>query len=646
MFRNHPLLSRLKKKLHSKITRIEGIVKSTEKGFGFLETDPRTSYFIPPRKMKRVMHGDRIIAQLKIEHAREIVCPERLVEPFLSKFVGRIQKIKDTFYIKPDYPFLKEPIVCVISCPFLQSVRNGDWVMAVLTQHKLKGDYRFSAELIKFIVENKNPLVPWLVTLSRHKLDISEPKLNRTEVNFHDHHSRIDLTNLNFITIDHSSTKDIDDALFIEKEVLGMFSLIVAISDPTAYIPLGSVLDEIAFKRGFTNYLPGLNIPMLPRFLSEDKCSLKINQRRPAVACKIFFNYDGTILHEKTNFFLTWIKSKSQLSYESVSDWLEHKGTWRPESRLVANQLSLLHELCTLRIQWRKKNALLFKERPEYFFKISDTFKVLGIYVESKRIANKIIEEAMIAANVCAAQLLSDKLGFGVYNIHSGFESINAECAVSLLSKYDLLFDINQIQTLEGFCKLRRTLDDMSNEYLNNRIQKCLSFGEINSIPGPHFALGLPIYATWTSPIRKYGDIVNHRLLKIIITGIGEAIPPSNEILSKITDIRRRIRVAKRDIENWLYTSFLKKTNCENKVFNAKITDIFRSGMKVKLLENGANVFIPAPFLHNIKHELVCDKEKGIVYIMGKEYYTIANMIQVVLTDIKTETRRIIGKPI
>ncbi|XBC40978.1 MAG: exoribonuclease II [Buchnera aphidicola (Nurudea yanoniella)] len=646
MFHNHPLLSKLKTKLRSQIPRIEGVVKSTNKGFGFLEVDSHTSYFIPPKNMKKVMHGDRIIAQIKTENFRDIVYPEKLIEPFLSTFVGQIQKFKENIYIKPNFPFFKEPIFCIVSSSFPNNTQNGDWATAVLIQHKLKGDNRFLAKLVNFIIDQDNPLVPWIVTLSRHKLELSEPQYSSHDIIFNDSYKRVDLTHLNFITIDHCSTKDIDDALFIEKKSSGTFSLIVAISDPTAYITLGSSLDTSALKRGFTNYLPGFNVPMLPRILSEDKCSLKKNVRRPAIACQISFDCNGEILHEHTNFFLTWIISKSQLSYDSVSDWLEKKGTWFPESDLISNQLYLLHEFCSLRIQWRKKNALLFKARPEYIFKLSENFKILDIYIEPRRIAHKIVEEAMIAANMCAAKLLSDKLGFGIYNIHSGFERTNAKNAITFLKKYGISLTVNDIQTLEGFRRLRNILNDFSNDYLDSRIQKFLSFAEISNIPGPHLALSFPVYATWTSPIRKYSDMINHRLLKVIITGKGTLISPTHEVLNIINDRRRRIRTAERDITNWLYISFFKNIDYQGKIFNAKIIDIFRSGMKTKLLENGANVFIPSSFLHSIKHEVVCDKEKGIVYIMGKKHYTISNIIKIILIDVKIETKSIIGKPI
>ncbi|XBC39459.1 MAG: exoribonuclease II [Buchnera aphidicola (Nurudea shiraii)] len=648
MFHNHPLLSKLKRKLNSKIPRVEGIVRSTNKGFGFLEINSNTSYFIPPKNMRKVMHGDRIIAQIKIENFREVVYPEKLIEPFLSHFIGQIQRLKEKVYIKPDFPYLKEPIMCINFDSLKENIQNGDWVMAVLVQHRLKGDNQFSVKLIKFVAKNHNPLVPWIVTLSRHKLEMSEPKYNAHEIVFDNNSERIDLTNLHFITIDHCSTKDIDDAVFIKKSSSGIYSLIVAISDPTSYVSLESTLDNIALQRAFTNYLPGLNIPMLPKILSENKCSLKKNTRRPVIACQISFDCSGNILYKNTHFFLAWIMSKAQLSYDSVSDWLEHKEkiTWRPESDLISNQLHLLHELCNLRTRWRKKYALLFKERPEYVFKLSNTFEILKIYVEPRRIAHKIVEEAMIAANVCAARLLSDKLGFGIYNTHSGFEPSNFKYITELLSEFGISSNVDELHTLKGFCKLKNILDNVSNDYLDIRIKKLLSFAEINNIPSPHFALGFPVYATWTSPIRKYSDMINHRLLKIIITGKGKAFSPRRDILNKINDKRRRIRMAERDIENWLYIIFFKNKNYKNKIFKAKIVDIFRGGMKTKLLENGANVFVPASFLHNTKDELICDQEKGIVYVMGEKYYTVSDIIKIMVIDAKIETRSIIGKPI
>ncbi|QCI20405.1 exoribonuclease II [Buchnera aphidicola (Brachycaudus cardui)] len=642
MFQNNPLLAQLKKNLHAKTPRVEGIVKSTERGFGFLEIDAQKSYFIPPKNMKKVMHGDKIIALLKIEKDREIVEPEKLIEPFLNRFVGKIEKKDEKLFIIPDYPFLKDLIICAPNKNCKNFFQNGDWAVANLIRHKLNGDHFFYAELIEKVIENNHPLTPWWVTLARHHLDKNEPEVEENDLILKEHYSRKDLTNLDFITIDNINTKDIDDALFINERSNGELSLTVAIADPTAYIKVGSQLDCIASKRGFTNYLPGFNIPMLPRILSEDICSLNPNERRPVLACQITILKDGSISN-KIHFFLAWIKSKSKLSYENVSDWLEKSGIWMPKKQSITQQILLLHRLCLLRIKWREKNAVLFKDSLEYRFNLSDNGKVIDVFIEKRRIAHKMIEEAMIIANMSAASFLSNHLGFGIYNIHTGFDLINAEHAVTFLKHYNLNFTVEEITTLKGFCNLRRVLNILSNNYIDSRIRRFQSFGDFSIVPGPHFALGFSEYATWTSPIRKYSDMINHRLLKCIINN-ETPIKPSEDIKIKISEQRRRNRMSERDVSDWLYTILLQKKKYRNKKFKAEIIDISRSGIRARLIENGANVFIPGVLLHPIREQLTFNQDIGKVFINGILKYQVSDLIEVTLSDIRLETRSVIAK--
>jgi exoribonuclease-2 len=643
MFQNNPLLTQLKKNLHAKTPRVEGIVKSTERGFGFLEIDAQKSYFIPPKNMKKVMHGDKIIALLKTEKDREIVEPEKLIEPCLNRFVGKIEKKNNRLFIIPDYPFLKDLIICEPNKNCINNFHNGDWAVAKLIKHKLKGDHVFYAELVEKITEEDDSFVPWWVTLAKHNLDRQEPLAEENDFVLKENNNRKDLTDLDFITIDNVNTKDIDDALCIDEISSDNLCLTVAIADPTAYIEYGSRLDMIASKRGFTNYLPGFNIPMLPRNLSENICSLNPNQCRPVLACRIIILKDGSI-SDKINFFLAWIKSKSKLSYEQVSDWIEKSGTWMPPRKSIEKQISLLHRLCLLRIKWRKANAVLFKDSLEYRFHLSEAGKVIDVLIEKRRIAHKIVEESMIIANMSAANFLSKNLGFGIYNVHTGFDLINAENAVSFLRGYNLNFTVKEITTLKGFCNLRRVLNILSNNYIDSRIRRFQSFGDFSTIPGPHFALGFSEYATWTSPIRKYSDMINHRLLKSIIKK-EQAHKPSEEIKFKISEQRRRNRMAERDVSDWLYTMLLQKKKYQYKQFNAEIIDITRSGMRARLIENGANVFIPGLFLHPIREELTFNQELGKVFINGIIHYKVSDFIQVTLSDIRLETRSIIARP-
>ncbi|HBV39184.1 MAG TPA: exoribonuclease II, partial [Erwinia sp.] len=431
MFQDNPLLAQLKEKLHSQTPRVEGVVKGTEKGFGFLEADAQKSYFIPPPFMKKVMHGDRIIAVLQTDKDREVADPEKLVEPFLTRFVGRVQKKDDRLSIVPDHPLLKDAIQCRPDRNLKHDFQAGDWAVAEMKRHPLKGDRTFYAELTAFITHAEDPLAPWWVTLSRHNLEREAPDAVTGDI-LDEQLEREDLTSLDFVTIDSASTEDMDDALYVEALPEGQLRLTIAIADPTAYVPANSELDAIAAERAFTNYLPGFNIPMLPRQLSDDVCSLRPNVRRPVLACRVTVAADGT-LGEDIHFFAAWIESKAKLVYDQVSDWLENSGDWQPENEAIATQIRLLHKLCLARGEWRQTHALVFKDRPDFRFLLGEKGEVLDIVAEHRRIANRIVEEAMITANICAATVLREKLGFGIYNIHLGFDLVNAEQAASVL---------------------------------------------------------------------------------------------------------------------------------------------------------------------------------------------------------------------
>ncbi|NCI18400.1 exoribonuclease II [Cronobacter muytjensii] len=643
MFQDNPLLAQLKQQLHSQTPRAEGVVKATEKGFGFLEVDAQKSYFIPPPQMKKVMHGDRVIAVIHTEKEKESAEPEELIEPFLTRFVGRVQKKDDRLSIVPDHPLLKDAIPCRAERGVSHDFQSGDWAVAEMRRHPLKGDRGFYAELTQFITFGDDHFVPWWVTLARHNLEREAPDGVATEM-LDENLTREDLTALDFVTIDSASTEDMDDALYVETLDGDRLQLTVAIADPTAWIAEGSKLDNIAKVRAFTNYLPGFNIPMLPRALSDDLCSLREGVARPALVCRMIIDAQGAISDE-IQFFAATIESKAKLAYDDVSNWLEEKGDWQPASEAIAAQIRLLQQVCQRRSAWRVEHALVFKDRPDYRFVLGEKGEVLDIVAEPRRIANRIVEESMIAANICAARVLRDKLGFGVYNVHAGFDPASTEQLATLLQSHGMHVDANDVLTLPGFCKLRRELDAQPSGFLDSRIRRFQSFAEISTEPGPHFGLGLEAYATWTSPIRKYGDMVNHRLLKAIIKG-ESAQRPQEESTVQMAERRRLNRMAERDVGDWLYARFLKDKAGTDTRFAAEIIDVSRGGMRVRLVDNGAVAFIPAPFLHAVRDELACSQENGTVQIKGETVYKVTDVIDVTIAEVRMETRSVIARPV
>lgn len=648
MFQDNPLLAQLKQQLHAQTPRVEGLVKGTDKGFGFLEVDGQKSYFIPPPQMKKVMHGDRVIASIHTNNDKETAEPEELVEPFLSRFVGRVQKKEgdNRLWIIPDHPLLRDAIPCRPAKEVTHEFTHLDWAVAQMRRHPLKGDRSFQAELTDYITDKDDHFAPWWVTLMRHQLERDAPEMGDGELTLHDTLPREDLTALSFVTIDSASTEDMDDALYIRKEENGTLSLFIAIADPTAYILPNSELDKIAAKRALTNYLPGFNIPMLPRELSDNLCSLRPNEKRPALVCQVEIAQDGALNNDDIHFYSAWVESKAKLVYDNISDWLEGADTaWKPENDVVEQQVNLLKEMCDKRHLWREQHALVFKERPDYRFILDDDGNVLDIVAEKRRIANRIVEEAMITANICAAKVLEKNLGFGVYNVHTGFDPLYIEQVVQTLKDNGIETMAEELLTLDGFCKLRRQLDNQPNQFLDSRIRRFQNFAEIKTEPGPHFGLGLHAYATWTSPIRKYSDILNHRLLKAIISQQA-AQKPQEEDCIRIAERRRANRMAERDVGDWLYARFLKPFAGTETAFNAEIIDITRGGIRIRLVENGAVAFVPAPFLHAVRDEVQCSQETGTVIIKGETAYKLNDIISVRIEDVKLETRNIVARPL
>lgn len=472
----------------------------------------------------------------------------------------------------------------------------------------------------------------------------------------HDELAREDLTHLYFTTIDSPSTQDMDDALYIEpikeNDVQTGWRLVVAIADPTAYIPENSNIEKAARQRCFTNYLPGFNIPMLPRELSDDLCSLVPNEKRPALVSFIETDLEGNFTKDAT-FTSAWIESKDRLAYDNVSDYLEGAtNAWQPESEETKQQIDLLHQFTQARIQWRAKNALLFKEQGDYTFELNEDGSVQDIHIEYRRIANQMIEESMIIANISCAQFLSQNAQTGVFNTHSGFDPKNYELVKSFLlqtlatdeNRDELAkrYSAERLATLEGYCEMQRDIQDFPEKFLELRLRRYLTFAEFKSEVAPHFGLGISHYATWTSPIRKYGDMVNHRLIKQVLLS-KQASTVEESVLIRLQEARRQNRLVERDIADWLYARYLFPMVEQAVEFECEIADVSRGGLRAKVIQNGAQIFVPFSTLHDNKDEMEYRQEELAIYIKGEKVYQIGQEVKVKLTEVRLETRSIVG---
>ncbi|MBE4573428.1 exoribonuclease II [Vibrio navarrensis] len=649
MFQDNPLLAQLKQQIQENLPKKEGTIKATEKGFGFLEVDSTTSFFIPPAYMKKCMHGDKVIAIIRTENEREVAEPQELVEQSLNRFIGRIKMFKGKLNVAPDHPQLKKMSLKAKVKKGLKSddFAEGDWVVAHLVRHPLKDENGFFVEISEKITDANDKIAPWWVTLAENDLPNSEPAgIEHWEIKDDADLQRIDMTHVPFVTIDGESTKDMDDALYAKKNAAGDFELTIAIADPTAYITPDDEMDKVARERGFTIYLPGRNIPMLPRDLADELCSLIEGEIRPALCCTVTVSKDG-VIGDDIRFFAANIKSHARLAYDNVSDWLENgvSEKWQP-SEEIATIVRDLYDFSLARAQWREEHAVVFPDRPDYRFELSEDNDVIAIHADSRRSANRLVEESMITANICAGRTLQAHFGTGVFNCHSGFKAEKLADAVELVNPDGTLpFTSESLATLQGFAALRRWLCQQESTYLDNRIRKFQTYSEVSNQPLPHYAMGLDIYATWTSPIRKYGDMINHRMLKALILNKEPVQKPDDTVGDELALHRKHHKIAERNVADWLYARTLADEPAKETRFHGEIFDINRAGMRVRLLENGAAAFIPGALIVDNKDRIECNGDAGTISIDKELVYKLGDVLEVVLTEVNQENRSLVAKP-
>ncbi|EGQ7976483.1 exoribonuclease II [Vibrio cholerae] len=649
MFQDNPLLAQLKQKIQENLPKKEGTIKASDKGFGFLEVDSKTSYFVPPPYMKKCMHGDKVVAFIRTENEREVAEPSELIEQSLTRFIGRVKLFKGKLNVAPDHPQLKKLSLKAKTKKGLNEAdfQEGDWVVAHLVRHPLKGDDGFFVQISHKITDANDKIAPWWVTLAENDLPNSEPAgIDDWQLKDDADLVREDLTALPFVTIDGESTKDMDDALYAQQLPNGDFALTIAIADPTAYITPEDEMDKVARERGFTIYLPGRNIPMLPRDLADELCSLMENQVRPALCCSVTIRKDG-VIGDDIRFFAANIKSHARLVYDHVSDWLETGSSeqWQP-SEEIAQVVRDLYAFSQARANWRETHAVVFPDRPDYRFELSADNDVVAIHADMRRTANRLVEESMITANICAGKTLQTTFGFGVFNTHAGFKAEKMADVVELMAVNGAPnADAETLATVEGFAALRRWLATQETSYLDNRIRKYQSYSEIGNQPLPHFAMGLDVYATWTSPIRKYGDMINHRLLKAHILGKAPVQTPDETVGEELALHRKHHKIAERNVADWLYARTLAHEPAKETRFQAEIFDINRPGMRVRLLENGAMAFIPGALILDNKERIECNGEDGTVLIDKEVVYKLGDVLEIVLTEVNQENRSLVGKP-
>lgn len=444
---------------------------------------------------------------------------------------------------------------------------------------------------------------------------------------------REDLTRIPLITIDPEDARDHDDAVYAEADGHGGWRVIVAIADVAAYVRVGTALDREAYRRGNSTYFPDRVSPMLPEHLSADLCSLKEGELRETFAVEIFFNSGG---HKtKHRFIRGKMRSAAKLSYRQAQDAIDGNPDDKTQP-LLEQVLRPLWEAYRTVSKARDQRAPLDLDLPERRVRIGEDGKIVSISLRERFDAHRLIEEFMIQANVCAAETLEDKRTPLVYRVHEEPSEEKVNTLANFLPTIGLKWTRGETITGHRFNRLLADVRASENEHLVNemvlRTQAQARYAHENL---GHFGLNLLKYAHFTSPIRRYSDLIVHRAL-IRALGLGPDGMSDNdavrleEMAEHVTMTERRSMAAEREATDRYLAIYM--ADRVGAIFEARIAGVTRAGLFVRLAENGADGFIPASRLSD-EYWVHDDRSAALVAQRSGQRYEMGMSVQVKLME-------------
>lgn len=439
---------------------------------------------------------------------------------------------------------------------------------------------------------------------------------------------RTDLRPVPLITIDPADARDHDDAVWAapddDPNNSGGHVVIVAIADVAYYVPPGSALDREARERGNSTYFPDRVVPMLPEKLSADLCSLRPGEDRPALALKMVFDKNGAKKHHE--FSRVLMRSAGKLSYTQAQDAMDGRPDEAADT-LVAGVLKPLWAAYGALCKARMHRAPLDLELPERKLVFDDNGTVAGVVVPPRLDSHKLIEEFMIQANVCAAETLELQHSPLLYRVHDAPAEEKVRATSQFLASLGQKLALGQVLKPMHFNQiLAKVKDTEIADLVNDVVLRTQAQAIYSPENRGHFGLHLRRYAHFTSPIRRYADLIVHRglisALKLGDDGLSDAdMAGLYETAELISAVERRSMTAERDTVDRMVASLL--SDQVGNRFNGRIAGVTDAGLFIQLAESGASGFIPAStigqdyYVHDRTQMALVGERSGETYRLG-----------------------------
>jgi ribonuclease R len=572
----------------------DGTVSAHRAGYGFVRVEgQKDSVFLPPREMRGVMHGDRVRVSLTRDASdRWLGQVEQVLERGVSAFLATVElQGRSAWAVSADR---RLQLRCAVAPADLKGARNGDWVIARITRHAgAAGPAQASIE--KRLDPDRPVELSTESAIARFDLpfEFSSEVLREAQkfgdrVDPRESERRRDLRDLPLVTIDGEDARDFDDAVYAEPHPAG-FRLIVAIADVSYYVRPGTALDAAALERGTSVYFPTRVLPMLPTALSDHLCSLAPKVDRLCFAADMIVTRQGAL--KSATFYPAVMRSAARLTYTLVQAALfDGRTEARSEigEELVGRLMPLLDVYRALQRARNRRGALDF-DAAEAEFEIDGAERVRGIALRARNDAHRLIEECMILANVAVARELDGTHTPTLYRVHGTPEEEKLDRLLSTLTALGIDAQIPETIAPRDLQAITRRLGSSADRpFVESLIVRAMPQALYQPTNIGHFGLALKEYAHFTSPIRRYPDLVVHRTLKALV-GASDGSGQRYESGPLSIDGESLSRLEKRADEADRYVStFLKCTYLRERIgqtFQGLITTVVEFGCFVQILD-------------------------------------------------------------
>ncbi|HET6516187.1 MAG TPA: ribonuclease R [Thermodesulfovibrionales bacterium] len=628
---------------------VNGYFEAHRDGYGFviLEKPGERDIFVPARRTSGAMNHDRVIVRVENWQRREgrII---RILERATTRIVGELDVTRTASFVRPKNRAV--PFHLYVSPGDRGKARHGDKVIAEIISYP--ADKRPpSAKVIKVLEEPEDPMAEVESIIEEFNLPLRFPRAVHDEARILyerppsplPEQKRKDLRDLATVTIDGERAKDFDDAVSISLAEQG-YRLWVHIADVGFYVGWNTVIDDEARKRGTSVYFPDRVIPMLPKELSEDLCSLKPQVDRYAFTVEMDFDRKGERV--KSRFYPSLIRSAARMTYTSVRKILvDQDGQERQRYDHLLQAFELMNELCNILRQKRLERGSLDFDLPEPEVLLDLQGNPEAILKAERNLAHMIIEEFMIAANEAVAEHLENLGVPSLYRVHEEPDPLKLEEMLKIIRP--LIRAGKRSLKPKDFSQLLLGIKGTpGEEVINYVVLRSLKQARYSPINVGHFGLASKCYTHFTSPIRRYPDLVVHRILREVLSKRRLSDKRMKELEGLLSDIafhasrmERLSDDAEREVISAMRVWFMKDKVGEE--YEGRITGVTPYGLRVRLKDFYVEGFIHLSYLtddfyqYNERNLSLSGRNTGRVFTIGKD-------VKVSIDKVDREEREIV----